>query len=235
MNNNQKKIQLAQKQLGTLLKSPDKIVRGVELHDDLKACIENQSSGKSIHHPLLIAFPFCTDWYSTMSYNLRYEIKRLQMKEAIRTKDIKEYIFLHERPYRVYALLHAYLHWWNPEEVEWWEIVRDVWIDSENIYQNIAPWKSILTEQFSCHHLMMDDNEKKFFEELPAKINIYRGGLSDKGFSWTLDKEKAKWFSNRFKFLHPEMKVFEKKIDKQDALAYLDGRGEAEIIYIPEE
>ena len=237
MNSNQKKLKVLRKQLSSHWANMgrDNIDEWVKLHADLQSHIDDQPSGKSIHHPLLVAFPFHDHWFSIREYNLRYEIKKLQKEEAVRTKDIREYIFLHERPYRVHALLDAYLHWWNPEEPDWWKTVANVWIDSENIFQKISYWKSILTEQFSCPHLMMDEKDKKIFNELPAWINIYRGGYDDKGFSWTLDKEKAEWFSNRFKFLHPEMKVFEKRISKLDALAYLRGRDEAEIIYIPEE
>ena len=49
---------------------------------------------------------------------------------------------------------------------------------------------------------------------------------------WTRDKDRACWFSNRF---NQDQEVFEKTINKNDVLAYLNGRGEDEIIYIPEE
>ena len=78
----------------------------------------------------------------------------------------------------------------------------------------------------------MNEEEKTFFDSLPDEITIFRGGIDDKGFSWTLDKDRACWFANRW---YQDHRVFEKTINKSDALAYLNGRNESDIIYVPEE
>ena len=214
------------------MKAFEKSEEKVELHDDLKECIEEWSFGKSIHHPLLVVAPMGDSPILTTQYNLQYEAKCIQVQNAIENKDIEMFIYLHERPYRHDALLKAYGEWWTPDlDEDYWNQVARVWIDSENIYQNKYSWRSLLTEQYSNPNLMMNEEEKIFFESLPDEITIFRGGMDDKGFSWTLDKDRACWFANRW---NQDQEVFEKTINKSDALAYLNGRNESEIIYVPE-
>tara|TARA_R100001163_G_C5030112_1_gene170558 strand:- start:441 stop:1151 length:711 start_codon:yes stop_codon:yes gene_type:complete len=204
----------------------------VELNADLKERIEEASFGKMIHHPLLVVVPMTDNPILITQYNLQYEAKVLQVQEAIEQNNIHGFIYLHERPYRHDALINAYAEWWIPDsDLEYWDVIVSAWIDSENIYANLSSWKSLLTEQYANPHLMMDEEEKAFFDSLPDEITIFRGGIDDKGFSWTLDKDKANWFANR---LNQNEEVFEKTINKNNALAYLNGRGESEIIYIPE-
>ena len=50
--------------------------------------------------------------------------------------------------------------------------------------------------------------------------------------SWTLSKEKAEWFRDRYKGLR-DCKLFEKRIKKDEVLAYINARGEEEIILRP--
>ena len=81
---------------------------------------------------------------------------------------------------------------------------------------------------------------------MPNTITIYRGGIDDKGYSWTLNKDYAVWFANRWIMNgnlgdesnvtnRHETNVFEKTINKSDAIAYLSDRGESEIIYRKED
>ena len=246
------RLQEIQKQLGNLFKMEsliyfDNLKEKVELNADLKERIEDASFGKMIHHPLLVVVPMTDNPISITQYNLQYEAKTIQLQDAIEQKDIDKFIYLHERPYRHDALLNAYAEWWMPDsDNDYWDVVVSVWIDSENIYANLYSWKSLLTEQYANPHLMMDEKEKAFFDSLPEEITIFRGGMDDKGFSWTLDKDRANWFADRWLMngnlgdksnvtKRHNTNLFEKTINKNDALAYLNGRGEDEIIYIPEE
>ena len=111
-------------------------------------------------------------------------------------------------------------------------MIANLWTDTENVYENHLAWEQLLFLEFSDSHLMMDEEDTKFFNELPNTITIYRGGVDDKGYSWTLDREKAEWFANRFNF---DYEVFEKTINKSDAIAYLSDRNESEIIYRKED
>ena len=96
--------------------------------------------------------------------------------------------------------------------------------------------------------LMMSTNEKEHFKKLPKKIQIYRGVCVDKNFknleehqrellignSWTLDYEKASWFSkNHAPKFHQAAKskkiILSCEIDKKDVIAYFKERNEEEI------
>ena len=85
--------------------------------------------------------------------------------------------------------------------------------------------------------LMMNEDERETLESMPDKLTVYRGGMDDKGFSWTLNKDTAKWFAKRWDshnyYPISVPSVFEKEINKVDVLAYLDDRNEQEILYIP--
>jgi len=47
----------------------------------------------------------------------------------------------------------------------------------------------------------MTDEERAQVDPLPARVTVYRGANSfnkPSGLSWTLDREVAYWFANRF-------------------------------------
>lgn len=86
---------------------------------------------------------------------------------------------------------------------------------------------------------LMNEEEKNIFNSLPDQIRIYRSMSKNElesgkfRFSWTLDEEVADNFMERSEMLYDdEMIIHSILINKNDALAYLDGRNEKEIIYI---
>ncbi len=85
--------------------------------------------------------------------------------------------------------------------------------------------------------LMMNEVEKKMFDELPSILIIYRGVcLKDKdldiedyiSLNWTLNFETAKWFSDRDSGYKSVVMKYE--INKEDVLSYFTRRKEFEII-----
>ena len=70
---------------------------------------------------------------------------------------------------------------------------------------------------------LMTKNELRKFEELPEKVKIYRGisyyNNSKIALSWTLSKDRAERFANRF---NEAGKVVEKEVDKNTILAYFE-------------
>jgi len=119
-------------------------------------------------------------------------------------------------------------------EQEYINVVKDWYTQTEIVYQDLQLWidtfKSIKNTK-----LLMDYDELNYFNNLPEKIVIYRGGVSKRGISWTLDKDIAEWFANRFKAINKGGQLFEKKVFKNDCIAYFNGREEEEIIYIGDE
>ena len=170
-----------------------------KLNDELANSIATVSEGgiEMIHHKYFVGI--WSDHEMVISQaNKVYEYKKDKVAEAIKDKDISSYLWLHERAYRVQSILDALEDWWKPSKKEYWEVIANVWTDTENVYENHLAWEQLLFLEFSDSHLMMDEEDTKFFNELPNTITIYRGGIDDKGYSWTLDKDKAEWFANRW-------------------------------------
>ena len=200
-----------------------------KLNNELANSIATVSEGglQMIHHKYFVGIWSDNDFVIDHANNV-YNHKKEAIDEAIKEKNINSYLWLHERAYRVESIINALNDWWKPSKKEYWELISFLWTDTENVYENKDYWEQLLFLEFSDSHLMMNEEDTKFFNELPSTITIYRGGVDDKGYSWTLDKEKAEWFANRFNF---DYEVFEKTINKSDVFAYLNDRNESEIIY----
>lgn len=111
-------------------------------------------------------------------------------------------------------------------------IFAEIWNDLEAnlIWVNKSIWIDMLTYINENNICIMEEEDKKKWDELPNRFKIYRGSEYEDGLSWTLSREKAEWFKNRFS--NPEAKVWERYAEKDDCVAYLNGRNEEEIIYL---
>ena len=87
----------------------------------------------------------------------------------------------------------------------------------------------------------MDEENIKEFDELDDELVVYRGvnlreidwynSVKEYNVSWSLDKEKAKWFSERFKnYGFDKSILLEGKVKKSDVWYYENGRKEKEIV-----
>jgi len=100
---------------------------------------------------------------------------------------------------------------------------------------------------------MMTEPERKVLASLPDVVTVYRGAGNPaylSGFSWTLDRARAKWFARRFgsaeavvvahrltrAHAHQEIRpvVAIGRLRRFDVIAYRAGRNEAEIVALPE-
>jgi hypothetical protein len=82
----------------------------------------------------------------------------------------------------------------------------------------------------------MGEDEDNLLRSLPEEVTIYRGctkGLNENGISWTLNKEKAQWFSTRLLRKGATPIVLERTVPKSDIIALFNGRNEFEVVYIP--
>jgi hypothetical protein len=113
-----------------------------------------------------------------------------------------------------------------------YEMARDVWTDSESIYQHWGMWVS-LWRSMPEPHCTMDADERAVFDALPDEITIYRGyakGHVRLGLSWTLDRDRAEWFARRFSLLGYEPRLVTATIPKTQAFAFFNSRSEREIV-----
>lgn len=151
-----------------------------------------------------------------------------QLKGAAEQKDIQQYVYLHERPFRFHALLDA-KGWDLPNEV-WYALAGSVWVDSEGPGINASLWRdSVFTLPNSL--LTMTADERIQYDSINI-ITIYRGADVRKharsGLSWTTNKEQAIWFAKRFSFARRWLAST--TIKQSEIAAFFDRRGEEEII-----
>lgn len=125
------------------------------------------------------------------------------LKEAYARKNINEYVFTHERPYRFQALLDAQ-NWDLESDAEWFEVAGSVWVDAEGPGINAEIWRSMVfcSDSPNLFHVM-NDEEFEEFRKLPETITAYRGCGTKQhtrnGLSWTTDRDKAIWFAKRYR------------------------------------
>lgn len=200
------------------------------LHPDLVPYKTATSLGPAVLHKLVHEI-FYTPALNAI-INKSYTAKLALVDDALVSAQWHSYVFLHERPYRVGALLDVLARTRAPEDV--WPLVADVWVDSENIFQNLSVWKRIWALPIpKRHELVMDDDERDVLAKLPDTVQIYRGYVHRKsrlGLSWTLDRERAKWFARRYS---RDGVVVSGTVPKSNVLAYFDRRGESEIVALP--
>lgn len=78
---------------------------------------------------------------------------------------------------------------------------------------------------------LMSEDELRFYNDLPQKFTAYRGvsvGRKPYGASFTLDRDKAIWFANRFG--KDGIQLAEVEISKENIFAYFNCRNESEIV-----
>ena len=215
-----------------------------ELHPDLALYLqEDDTFGTSLRHPLV--FSILHTKHMNAYVNAQYTYKRKALDEAVKKCKWSQYIWLHERPYRLDAF--SNIAWRLEGTTLYWELLGEIWIDSENIFQNRDEWRDVLEqtyddEQKHWHHMSRPE-DRVVFTLTPEKGGlldhtlIFRG-YSDEdgldGFSWTLDRARAKWFARRRNREGQTPLVAEALVARADVLAYHTGRDEQEIVALPE-
>lgn len=189
-----------------------------DLHPDLLPYMDHGSFGPCLRHPLVFSVPYFGE-AENERLNAQLEAKRERVAKAYAEGDWSKFVFLHERPYRFDALMEA-----KPKipEAEYVALLREVWVDTENAWQNKGAWKRELMP-------LAGKDAWGTLADKPERMTVYRGGERT-GISWTLDKAKAEWFASRLGRNHP---LWRARIDKAHVVGYLDDRGEEEIVLDP--
>ncbi len=206
------------------------LTRKEKLLPELKPFEYTGPLGLGVYHPLLIEMFYNPEHCALL--NLRYREKKRAVAEARAERKWSSYIWLHERPYRIRALLDAMRSGMKDPH----ELIASVWIDSENIWQHKSEWL-LIWKDLANPHLVMDANERTVFDYMPETLTIFRGIRHRthwlKGLSWTRDKERAVWFAHRLATKKNRPVVVEAKVNKADVLAFFNGRNEEEIVVLP--
>ena len=167
------------------------------------------------------------------SINQIYRYKKDALSKARADGDGETYVFLHERPYRLDAMFKAPMKHLRKNPSEFWKLVGRVWIDTEYPYQHPKKWKQLWGEPIEGRRACMSEEEICFLDTLPEQIEIWRGtshkrGLA--GLAWTLDRERAVRFAQRFCSESRVPLLAKGIVEKPDVLAYLEKRHEREIV-----
>lgn len=165
------------------------------------------------------------------------KIFRLDTFERIdRAKEINDIIFMLTKAYYL-TFLKFVKNVCSKDEFS--KILADCWIMEEwpNIDANVKRRELISWFKNCNKESLMSEDELTEFNKLidtvkTKGLTIYRGvSYSGKpeGISWTTDKQKAIWFSNRFN--GKNKRVYQMTITNPDyILSYFSGRAESEVI-----
>ena len=200
-----------------------------ELLPELKASIIDGGlfNKKSIQHPLVIGD---IGMMPNSYYNNQLMRKKERLKEFENNKEFESYLFLIEKPFRV-TFFSDLVKQNKIKKLskKYWKILSSLWTGSENIFQNKKLWDDLLKDKTNSHYFM-SKKDLKFFNALEKEFIVYRGYKHwENGYSYTLDKERAIWFADRF---GQNGFVKERLVRKEDVFAYTNSREENEIIIL---
>lgn len=188
----------------------------------------------SWRHPLLIdVFPI-ENWRTAARYGWMVQKKCELLESLVEGRNFSNFVFLHERPFRLDALLSVVIAADEKFKTtnEYWELLDHVWTDSEDpcgFNENIEVWRRLWNNNYEGTTKTNDHcggADTLAYESLPDDVVVYRAGdLS--GLSWTTNKETAVLFWER---KGRNVPVWTGVIKKSDILWFSNARGESEII-----
>lgn len=203
-----------------------------DLHPELQAFYSSVESFNVVKHPLVFAVPY-NEMLNAM-LNKQLESKKAALTTALTEDNIHRVVFLHERPFRVNAFDTYHLKLTSGRD--YWELLHNIWTDSENIMESVDIWRRLLSSRVIDKQFFMSSGETRFLQhQLPNIIPIYRGTRAEEmesgdiGMSWTTSLKTAKFFAQRF---HKEGIVLGGRVHKANVFAYSKARGEKEIIVL---
>jgi hypothetical protein len=195
------------------------------LHVDLVPFITEGPLGEMIHHPLLISLGV----EAVEMINRQYEAKKTLVAQAMIEGEYKRLVWFYERPYRLRVFMEI-------EEMlsdeAYWELAGSIWIDSENIWQELDSWEQVFNNDRSGKEFFMSDEDRDALAALDDTITVYRGAIknrNEEGLSWSLDYDVARRFADRYSHIGQPL-VLVGQVKKTDVIAYLNGRNEKEIV-----
>ena len=155
---------------------------------------------------------------------------RKYLSEKIDTiSSVQQFLMIIHKPY-----LPVFLKYIKDDlsDKDYANMLYEIWITVEypNHDINVSTNEFMSMFRKAKKKFLMNQEEQLVFDSLPETITVYRGIQKDattNALSWTLDKNVAKWFANRF---NNNGTVVEATINKKYVFAYLNGRSEKEIV-----
>ena len=161
---------------------------------------------------------------------------REQMSDRIDSMDSAMGIFIQiTKPYALGFFRYAVPHLGKEDFAK---ILANTWIRTEdpNSNPNLSKSKLLTLFKSADPQILMDESEYQQFSSLPDKVTVYRGvtfynAHNVKALSWTLNRDTADWFAQRF---GENGTVYQATVDKQHIYALFNGRNESEVIVDPQ-
>lgn len=158
---------------------------------------------------------------------------RKQIKQQIDAlSNVKDIFLMLNKPYIL-----TFISYIEPmlTDAELGKILSDNWSFIEEITGNCNVNGRKLVKWFlrADKRSLMTEEEYSVYKSLPEEVTIYRGVTSHNrrykmALSWTIDRETAVWFANRFETGTGE--VWEMSIPKERICCFFSGRNEQEVI-----
>jgi hypothetical protein len=144
------------------------------------------------------------------------------------------------------SLRFVYMQWRDPwkltfmkfcgeylSEQDYAEYLADAWVTEENpnMDSNVSRKEAIKMFKSCKKQYLMTAEDYEYYNHLPNEVELYRGvskGRIKLGLSWTNDKDKAKWFMNRWE--SNSNCLLKVKVQKKDIIAYFNTRNEKECL-----
>lgn len=199
-----------------------------ELSDELVSYIGQKMGMPVLDHPLIGLHPYHES--DNDSYNKLLEKRQTLLSDALKNSDYGHYVNLFSNGHRLTALSSIYDRLTEEQKVE---LTVAVYIKSENIDK--TEWRNFF-KNMDC--LLADKEGRNYYESINdvEELTIYKGISAadynkneNETFSWTIDRETANFFANRW----DEGIVVKAKVLKKDIIGFLFGRNESEILVLP--
>lgn len=207
---------------GGLIEGPDD-PRVQQLPEPLRDCVLVMPGGAvMVKHPWVNSMaPFVGE--VTDLYEAKFSMARKYLSE----RDLTAYLHVVvERPWRLTILE----RWWSRGKLSRAEaagLLLDAWADTE------MPTDNLEDPAYLWRELGFATDDPEGWAALPDTLTVWRGGPTG-GISWTLDRERAEWFAQRFTAGGGKRPLWQTTVPKAVALGYVNQRHEREVILDPD-
>jgi len=117
----------------------------------------------------------------------------------------------------------------NLSDERYWELLRSVWILCGKV-ENVPLFRNLMSTNRDKRYYFSTPEEQKKLREMPEVLAVYRATNStdDRGISWTLSLEYAKWYKETYF----KNSIIALAIPKNKVFAYIERNKESEIIIL---
>ena len=177
------------------------------------------------------------------AYVQKINFKKQELDKAIEQQNWDKVFMLVEKPFR--------LNWLEEnidlikDDKQYYNFLKDAYMMTEFPMNGFSNYRDLLHLLYAKDNpkLMMDKEELKLLNSLPNEVKIWRGVKVDDvldddniGLSFTLNKDKAIWFAERFAQAGVSQAILiEAVVKRDDILSIFLNRDEEEVIVNPED